>query len=335
MITDARALRPSYVPADLHHRDAKIAQLADALRPICDGDVGEDAFIFGPSGTGKTTLAKYVVRKLEREAFDFCWGYVNCMSGSSKNAVLHTLVRDANLGADLSKEGTATVAFLDRLREIDGQLVAILDEVDVLEDESTLHALYDLPNVTLVMITTDEDDLFAHFDDRLRSRFRSAEMVRLEKYCHNEMCDILRGRIRAGLAPGVIEPRAIEYIADVAAGDARYAIALLRRATGAVMDDERPLITLEIVDQVRDDAREAIHQQHVDDLGTHKRLLYEIIKSAGRIPTSELHETYEERAPTPKARRTRRRYLQSLEGKYGLITSTGAGKGKMYSVPEF
>ncbi|MCU4744309.1 Cdc6/Cdc18 family protein [Natronoglomus mannanivorans] len=335
MITDARALRPSYLPADLHHRDGKIDQLADALRPITDGDIGEDAFIFGPSGTGKTTLAKYVVRKLEQEALDLRWGYVNCMSGSSKNDVLHGLVRDAGLGADLRKEGTSTTKFLDRLREFDDQVVAILDEVDVLEDESTLHSLYDLPNLTLVLITIDEDDLFAHFDGRLRSRFMGSEMVRLERYRHEELCDILRARIKAGLAPGVIDERTVEYIADIAAGDARVGIAILRRATKRIMNEDESWISLDVVDSVQDEAREEIHQHHVDDLGTHKRLLYEIVEAAGEIGVTELHETYEQRAPEPKAKSTRRRYLASLESKYNLIASSGNGKGKSYTVPDF
>ncbi|WP_207590486.1 AAA family ATPase [Halomontanus rarus] len=335
MITDARALRSSYLPADLHHRDGKINQLADALRPITDGDIGEDAFIFGPSGAGKTTLAKYVVRKLEREALDLRWGYVNCMSDSSKSDVLHRLVRDSGLGADLQKEGTPTSAFLDRLREFDDQIVAILDEVDVLEDESTLHSLYDLPNLTLVLITIDEDDLFAYFDGRLRSRFMGSEMIRLEKYRHEELCDILRARIKAGLAPGVIDERTVEYIADIAAGDARIGIGILRRATKRVKGEDESWITFDVVDSVLDEVLEEIHQQHVDDLGTHKRLLYEIIKAAGEIGVSELHRTYEQRAPKVKSTSTRRRYLSSLESKYDLITSNGKGKGKSYAVPDF
>lgn len=113
MISDARALRPSHVPGDLYHRDAKIEQVAEALRPIADGDVGENVLIFGPSGTGKTTLARFVVRELERETLDLRWGYQNCISGSSKSDVLYGVMRDSELGANLKKMGSPTSTFIN------------------------------------------------------------------------------------------------------------------------------------------------------------------------------------------------------------------------------
>ncbi|NGM67876.1 AAA family ATPase [Natronolimnobius sp. AArcel1] len=336
MIDNARALRPSHIPSDLHHRDAKIEQLADALRPIADGDRGENVLVFGPSGTGKTTLAKFVVQELERETLDFRWGYHNCISGSSKAAVLYGIMRDAGLGADLRKAGSPTSEFIHRLRESDRRVVAIIDEVDVLEDDTTLQALYELPNVTIVAITIDEDDLFAHIDSRVRSRLRSAETLRLERFTHAQLVDILQARIRAGLRPGTITSDAIHYTADVAAGDAREAIGILRSAARAVMrENDRSQITTAVVDDNRTAAREEIHLDRVEDLGTHKRLLYDIIEAAGEVPATELHEAYEQRAQTPKATSTRRRYLSNLEDKYGLIDSSGNGKGKAYAVPEF
>ncbi|ELZ08042.1 orc1/cdc6 family replication initiation protein [Natrinema thermotolerans DSM 11552] len=336
MITDARALRPSYVPSDLHHRDGKIEQLAGALRPITDGDTGENVLVFGPSGTGKTTLARFVVRELERETFNLRWGYHNCISGSSKAEVLYGIMRDAGLGADLKKMGSPTSAFIDRLRESDRRVVAIVDEVDVLEDDMTLQALIDIPNVTIVAITIDEDDLFAHLDSRVRSRLRSAQPITLDRFTHGQLVDILQARIRAGLRPGTISTDAIGYIADVAAGDAREAIGILRSAARAVSRDcDRSQITIDIVDEVRTAALEEIHLERVEDLGTHKRLLYDIIEASGTIPGSELHETYEQRAQNPKAKSTRRRYLSNLEEKYGLIESNGSGRGKTYAVPEF
>ncbi|WP_245742184.1 Cdc6/Cdc18 family protein [Natrinema salaciae] len=245
-------------------------------------------------------------------------------------------MRDADLGANLKKLGSPTSAFVDRLRESDKRVVAIVDEVDVLEDDTTLQALIDIPNVTIVAITIDEDDLFAHLDSRVRSRLRSAETITLDRFTHTQLVDILQARIRAGLRPGTISTDAIDHIADVAAGDAREAIGILRSAAKAVSrNSDRSQITTSTVGEVRTAALEEIHLERVEDLGTHKRLLYDIIESAREVSGSQLHETYEQRAHNPKAKSTRRRYLANLEEKYGLIESNGNGKGKVYAVPDF
>ncbi|WIV67095.1 Cdc6/Cdc18 family protein [Natrialbaceae archaeon AArc-T1-2] len=334
MITDARALRRSFVPSELEHRDGQISHLTAALRPITHESPGEHTFIYGPSGSGKTTLAKYVAERLERQAVNFRWGYVNCMSDSSTNAVLQRLVRTAGLAAHLSTDGTPSSEFYDQFREFDGQVLVILDEVDCLEDETVVHALYDVPNVTMIVITIDEDDLLARTDSRVQSRLRSMTTVALEKYSHAQLVDILRARIRAGLAPGVITSAAIAEIADAAAGDAREAIAILRQAATVVDSSDEREITVDVVGRVEDDAREEIRRDRVDDLGTHKRLLYDIIEAAGEIGATELRETYEQRCSEPKGNSTRRRYLGSLEDKYELIATDGCGRGKVYRVTE-
>ncbi|MFC4550088.1 MULTISPECIES: Cdc6/Cdc18 family protein [Halorussus] len=329
MITDARALRKSYVPQELHHREGQIDYLSSALRPITDGDTGEDAFIFGPTGTGKTTIAKFVLRQLEREALDVRWGYVNCISDASKAAVLHRLVRKAGCGADLRKEGTATSTFLDRLRDLDSQFVAIVDEVHVLDDMDTLLALYELENVSMVMVTLDEKSLFAEFGSQLESRLRSSPKVDLDKYGQDEMVDILQGRVEAGLSPGSITDEAVDYIADLAAGDARQAIALLRRsAKYAIKHGDGP-ISPAVVSQIRKDAQRDIRSSRIAELSTHQRLLFDILREAGELSAGELHSRYEEQANNPKTRSARRRYLGSLED-YELITSRGAGRGTRY-----
>ncbi|WP_317988552.1 orc1/cdc6 family replication initiation protein [Haloprofundus salilacus] len=332
VITDARALRPEYLPQELYHREGQITQLSSVLRPITHGDVGEDAFIFGPSGVGKTTTAKFVLRQLEREALGIRWGYVNCMSDSSKSAVLHALARHAGRAADLRIEGTPASMFIDRLRELDGQFVAVLDEVDVLEDLTTLLALNDLPNVTMILITVYEDDLFADLDSRVESRLRGAGKVRLEKYSHDEMVDILRGRISAGLGPNTVSDEAVDYIADTATGDARFGIALLRRSARWAIEMQRSQITTDVVDEIRDDARDELHMRHVDALSTHQRMLYEIIKDAGELGAGELRERYEERSGSnAKTPRMQRKYLNGL-ARYKLIRSKGSGRWTQYEV---
>jgi Cdc6-like AAA superfamily ATPase len=113
MITDARALRPDTVPQDLHHRDGQIDHLSSVLAPS-QLSYAEDVCIFGPSGTGKTTIAKYTLGQLEREDLGVRWAYVNGMSDNTTAAVMHTIVRDVGLGADLRREGSAPSACLIR-----------------------------------------------------------------------------------------------------------------------------------------------------------------------------------------------------------------------------
>jgi len=77
----------------------------------------------------------------------------------------------------------------------------------------------------------------------------------------------------------------------------------LKKATKRAVRDDRSTITIEDVDAIHDDARDGIRRDHIDTLGTHKRLLYDIVSDAGSIPAGQLHETYKQRCADPKARR--------------------------------
>ncbi|MFC4451384.1 hypothetical protein [Halorussus aquaticus] len=59
---------------------------------------------------------------------------------------------------------------------------------------------------------------------------RTATKIRLDKYQYGELVDIIRGHVEAGLRHGAADDTTIARIADLAAGDARFAIALLHRA---------------------------------------------------------------------------------------------------------
>lgn len=327
MITDARALRPEFVPRDLEHRDGQIDHLSSVLAPI-QFNSAENVCIFGPSGAGKTTIAKYVLSQLERESLGIRWGYVNCMADNTAAAALHTLVRNLNLGADLRRRGEPTSLAIDRLRQCDDQVVTILDEVAVL-DERPLLALTDLPNVSVVAITIAEDEWMSSLSSQATSRMQSAATVRLEKYGLDELTDILDSRVTHGLIKSRVTDDAIERCADIAAGDARRGIAILRRAAQYVEQNDTRELTAEVVENVVDDAENDIQERRIRSLGTHQRLLFSIIDEAGDIDCEDLHAEYEERAFDPKARSTRRRYLESLR-RYDLIEASGNGRARRY-----
>jgi Cdc6-like AAA superfamily ATPase len=334
MISDARALEHHFVPQDLHHRDGQIDALAAALEPITQGTSGEHTLIVGSSGSGKTTLAKYVARKLARQRLDFDWGYVNCQSDPSPTAALHQLVKSAGVDAR-RPEGTSRGYYFDRLADHDGQLVTIVDEVNVITDPSLLHALHETRGVTVVGICIDDDDLLAtaNLNPGTESRVRSMRRLSLEPYTHDEILDILAYRVEHGLDSERVADSALAAIADVAAGDARVAITHLRRAAKTVYESDYDRLTADVVSEVADAAQAAVHDLHIRSLGTHQRALYTIIQetaSAG-VQAGELHERYEQRVQNPRGRSMRRRYLSSLE-RYGLITKSGNGRGTTYRV---
>lgn len=331
MIADARAFQPETVPEELHHREGHIDALTRAFQPIADGVSGEDVFLSGPSGAGKTTTVKFVLSRLERETFNVRWGYANCISTSSAPTAMNALLRDLGYAADLRPEGTPAAAYYDRLRDLDHQFVAVLDEVDVLRDRGLLASLYEIPHVTLAMITIDEDEFFADLDARIRSRIHGAVKVRLERYSHEEMRDILRGRVEVGLRGDPVADEVVSRLADLANGDARLGIALLRQAVRRTLGGDATELTLADLDaELEDAARAAVRDRHVATLSTHQRHLYEIVRSRGPISGSELRAAYERRASEPRSDARRRQLLDSLE-RYGLIQTEGTGRGKTYA----
>ncbi|RDZ39401.1 cell division control protein 6 [Haloferax sp. Atlit-10N] len=336
MIRDARALRDSFVPADLEHRNGEIGHLSSLLKPIEDGEPGSDILITGPSGAGKTTLARFVVSELERATLNARTAYANCLSNSTNAGVLHSLLRDANLALEFERGNVPVASYLDKIRDMDRQFVVILDEVDVLEDPSLIAMLYDIPNVTCLMVCVSDDAFLSTLDMRVESRVRAAASVVLEKYRDDELADIIGARVDHGLDPGAVDEATIKHIADRAAGDARLAITKLRRA--AQLADIRELDALSpgLIDEVSEDAEVEVHERNVERLSTHKRLLFDIIREGGAdgVTSKQLHDRYESRIGNSKSKPTRRRYLGALE-RYRLIEKEGATKGTRYTAVEY
>lgn len=329
MIRDARALKPGWTPNDLVHRHSDIEYASTCLQPITQGLAGENILITGPSGAGKTTLARYVTEQLERETLDVRTGEVNCISDSTEHKALHALVRDAGVGLDLSRDGTSTAEYLDRLRDSDDHLVLILDEVDSLADPELLVSLHQIPNVTMLLVCVDETNLRADVDARVDDRLRSAASLHLDAYSTSELVDILQSRADHGLTR-TLGPETAEHMADHAAGSARQAIAILRQAatkaesTGAGLSPG-------LVDDVVTDAEVDVRAHNESQLSSHHRLLLDIVESAGEISAGELHDAYEERASAPKSEATRRRYLTALR-RYDLIEAVGNTRDRRYRV---
>ncbi|QIB73537.1 AAA family ATPase [Halogeometricum borinquense] len=315
----------TFVPADLVHRNHELNLLSTALSPILEGSTGSNTIVTGPSGVGKTTTARYGVAQLEAEA-DVTTRYVNCWDDHRSWPLLHDILSEVGKVWDLHRQSTAQDLLLSRLREsVEKPYVVILDEVDRLDDSDLLYSLDAIPELTLVLITNREEELFVSMDERVHSRFRSGVRIYCDHYGVSELVEILQGRVREGLQYGVPES-ILERIADHAAGDARVAIRSLYRAAKWADGDN---ITTDIVDEAVPAARGELRQKTSSRLKPHETTLLEIVREHGPLKMGELHPLYLEQSDDERTERSLRRDLQKLAD-YNLVEARGETNGRRY-----
>lgn len=330
MINDARVLQPEFVPGEVEHRNQEVNHLSNALRPIMDGDAGETALLYGPSGVGKTCIAQYTVEKLRENVLNINFQYVNCWQDYTRYRVLYRVLEGIDQAVDIHRQSTPKDELLERLQHYDGpQYVVVLDEADQLEDESVLYDLYRAPKITMVLIANRETELFAQLGERLTSRLQSCVRIQFEKYHLDELVAILEARVRWGLSEDAIGNQQLALIADGAAGDARVAIGILRTAARRATQANVDTITADIVHDAVPTARKEIQQKTVAQLNADQRALYEIITEAGEVKPGDLYDRYDERVDEPKTKRTVRNHLSKM-CQYNLIRADGEKRARTY-----
>ncbi len=330
MIHDARVLQPQFVPEEVEHRNEEINTLSNTLKPIMDGQNGETSLLLGPSGAGKTCIAKFTTERLRENVLDINRQYVNCWQDYTRFQVLYRILEGIGRTVNIHRRSTPKDELLDRLQRYDGaQFVVILDEVDQLEDKSVLYDLYRMPTISMVLITNHEDELFSHLDGRLASRLRTCVRVPFEKYHLDELVSILRARVQWGLSENAIGNGELELIADAAAGDARVAIGILRNAARHADQGEMDHITTDVVRDAIPDGRHEVRQKTIDQLNSHQRALYEILDETGELAPGELYDAYRQRVENPKTNRTVRNHLSKMEH-YRLVVAEGKNRARTY-----
>lgn len=330
MIQNARVLQPEFVPRDVVQRTQEVNTLSAALDPVTNGEPGETTFLYGPSGVGKTCIARHVTDRLHESVLDLTSKYVNCWEDYSRFKVLYRLLEGIDRAFDVHRQSTPKDELLERLRNYDSApYVVILDEVDQLDDKRVLYDLYRTKGLTLVLIANEEEGLFEPLNARLTSRLRTATRICFDRYTVDELVAILEPRARRGLREDAVTTSQLEYIADAAAGDARVGIEVLRVAAQRARQEGLGEITDEVVQAAVSEAKVEIRQRNVERLTEDQRVLYEIITEVGEIAPGELYEEYRARANEPKTDRMVRNYLQKME-RYNLIESNGQNRGRTY-----
>lgn len=330
VIKDARVLTADYLPNKMVHRNGERKEISRCLNPILEDEQPLNMLVHGPPGTGKTAMSEYVVKQLKKNTF-VNFSYVNCFGQPSKFEVFYELL---DKKAQIPRDGTSTGKVIEKFEEKvrNTPTVIVIDEVDQVSNDEILFELSRFKSAGLMMISNNPN-LLANFDDRVRSRFSGLNRIRFKRYDENELFDILKLRCKHGLHQGSIEDSLLKRIATSAGGDARIAINSLKMAAQKAENLGKAKITSKTVNESITDAQDENKSESLEKLNRHQRAIYDILQAEGDIASGELFERYRTEVEDDKSRRTFRRYMNKMDA-YGLVDIKGKKKGRKFKLAE-
>ena len=293
---DREVFEFTYMPDELHHRDAQIRELALLARPALRSGSPRSAILRGPPGTGKTTTVRRLFAEIEETTQQIAPVYINCKQHRTPFAVFACIFE-----AVVGYPPPATGKHLDevvrvaakRLGEREAALLVCLDDANYLHEARQLNDLlyrilrlyeaWDVRKPGVFAISSDlRLNLYTGVDERVRSVFHPTE-VYFSPYAKSEIQEILGDRIRQGLYPNVVPKASANLIADLTAKeqDIRVGIDLVRAAAENAEGAGRRTVTRkDVMDASRSIITPTLQKRAADLNEGERALLYRIAEMA-------------------------------------------------------
>lgn len=356
IFADREVLSPHYIPSHLLFRDKQITEIEKALTPSLRGDRGRNLFVYGKTGTGKTSCMKLVMDQIKRlPAIRASISYMNCRVYNSRYRVLSKIAGDHM--PLYAKKGFGVIDIYEKLIgwiEEDGKvLLVVLDEIDKVKDLDDLIYTLSRANsdikaggITIVGISNNVS-FKEELDPRSLSTLYENELV-FPPYNSNELAAIIKERVSKGFKPNAVEPSCVNLSAAIAAkesGDARLALKIITKAGEIAEGAGLDCVTPKQITEAAKSAEEEIAYEVINTLPLHQRLIlyaialmtisggkYRRLSEEGEnfVLSGDIYSRYVSLAESmhkePKSSRLYRKYMADLDMQ-GIIISHDSGKG--------
>jgi len=322
------ALMPDFIPVEINNRENEIKEIATSINALIKGRKGENLFLIGPPGTGKTCCSKYILNELGEHTQRVLPIYINCWEHSSRFVILGLIARET--GMVIPRRGVSIDEITDRL--IEGfkkskykGMVIVLDEIDRLfiSKEEEAKVLYDLSRAkenfginTSIICISNSKNVLVKLDNRIRSSL-SPRSLEFRPYSPTALKNILNQRAKLAFFPGALEDEVIPLCAAIGlnhGGDARVSINALWKAGKDAESKDQKKVYIKNVENIKEkDGLGKILDYSI--FSKKEKKILNIIQVEKEIKTNEL---YKRLRAKESAKRTVRNYLKGFE-KRGII----------------
>jgi archaeal cell division control protein 6 len=353
LFQDKSVLQSSYTPEALLHRDHEINMVAQIIAPALKLERPSNLFLYGKTGTGKTTCARFVADQMLKVSRDrninLTIIYLNCKLkrvADTEYRLIAQIVQEFGIPVPSTGLPTEDIykAFESVVDAKEQVVILILDEIDQLVKKAGDQIIYSLTRLALKkaklsIVGISNDLMFIdNIDPRVKSSLSEEEIV-FPPYNAIQLQDILKRRAKLAFKEGSLTTGVLEKCAAYAArehGDARRALELLRVAGELAEREDLPSVLIDHIDK----AEEKIERDRVHDIvksqpKQHQLTLYSIIllgqKQNGLIYTGEVYDIYKGYCSQVGVRPLTQRRLSDILAELdmlGIINARVISKGR-------
>jgi len=323
IIVNEEDLTEAFVPTRLLHREGQVRELERCLKPALKNRSIENIFLMGTSGTGKTTIARWILENYFKEIS----AYINCW----KYRTTHEVLKEILLGLQIPVHGRESTGELTKsLEKIvkKRKVIVCLDEVDRLDDFDLLYLLT-RSGCGLILIST-RCHVLASLTTRIRSSLALAE-IEFPPYKTDELYDIIRDRVKYAFRPGSLKNEFIKLASIAAQGDARTGLEIVRKAGKKAEIRYLDEVTMRELEEAINEINKLKRIYPFDKLNEHQKAIYDILEKKRKLSSGLLYNEYCTRMRSPVVDRAYRNYMRKMVN-LGLIKCKGKGRWKSYEI---
>ena len=350
---DETKLSIRYIPTELNYRTEELKFLARHFKGlIYDGEEGKNLIVYGPVGSGKTSITKkfgqWVMERDNKRRIEYI--HINCRVNRSSYTILLAIARSLN--EHIPSRGYASHELLemvvDLLESQKMSLILVLDEIDFVPREEISDLIYSLSrtsenrnnlyhHISLILISRTLQ--FEELLDESTISTLGATKLELGQYSQQQLRDIFENRVEEVFKQGTVTDESLDLTAAIAGktGDARKGLELLWYSGKFADQQESSLIYPDFIRIAKSNIHPAGFRRTIMSLGTQQLLVcYSlaralIINKSAYITMGELKKMYsqscEEFSQEPRKHTQLWEYVKELN-RLGVVETTLSGEGQ-------